>query len=742
VPKEDKSYSLPQNFRKRFRRSAAENGIQPEEVGEPVSGEEINPPEQSAAARDCYVIKELSADSIANQLGRFAVTSYKYGADSDQTLISLRDLAGSLAFEMVAFYNKVNENQMDLVWKMGEISESGCPISLQEKVGQSDGFIGSTWQKRAPVFLEDLGGGSGQVRSFAGLPLFEQLEFKGALVFISGVPRKYSDNFKAILRNIAAVFEISLFQPVIDVEEKRKIWNFSDCVSLRSLNNKIVEYFASHKLIRHGGIYLFVDGNKVKCMLTFYKSDDDKADLKPFIDNYINDYQVKRSASDRTVKHPAEMRSITVDSIGTVNLLRIPLLADGREFAFMLIGYEREADRRNYAGEFRELSANMSGVLFNLLRIRKFRTRLEKMESNQKELISAERLRALGEMSSGVAHDFNNILAAIMGKTELLKESIADKSTREGLSFIESAAMDGAQVIKRIQDFARYQPASEPLKLDLNRVITETVRLTEHKWRSASTDTGRRIAMNTNLKSIPCIRGQMGELKEAFANLIFNSIDAMPDGGVISISTLYSNSRVHAIFSDTGVGMNEDIRKKIFEPFFTTKGPRGSGLGLSVAYGIIQSHRGEIRVESNEGEGTTITISFPAMLEDQQSRSRFDLQSTTQRVLVNVSDEDENERIKDLLSRSGYHAIGKDDNSDYIRKFKYDFLVLDFDAYRAQPDFYNRMLTEKDIYLVFLVSENQFGDLKKFIPESPRFRLIKKPYRNYEILLSIETAPV
>ncbi len=174
------------------------------------------------------------------------------------------------------------------------------------------------------------------------------------------------------------------------------------------------------------------------------------------------------------------------------------------------------------------------------------------------------------------------------------------------------AAADGAEVVRRLQDFARQRATSPLAPMDLRAAVQEAVEITRPRWQDEPQRSGRVIAMRTHVDDLPPILGHAPEIRETLTNLIFNAVDAMPEGGTLTVAGSALPDGVTLTLADTGTGMSDDVRQKIFEPFFTTKGVKGTGLGLSVVYGILVRHGGEISVASTPGRGTTITLRFQA----------------------------------------------------------------------------------------------------------------------------------
>jgi signal transduction histidine kinase/DNA-binding response OmpR family regulator len=232
------------------------------------------------------------------------------------------------------------------------------------------------------------------------------------------------------------------------------------------------------------------------------------------------------------------------------------------------------------------------------------------------QLLNSEKLRAIGEMASGVAHDFNNLLASIVGQTELLHPDDQPPTTRQAIATIRQAALDGARMVRNLQGLARPRVETPSTAADLNETVQLAVEMARPRWAGAALHGHGAIEVRLDLAdsaTLARVAIDPAELREVLLNLLFNAADAMPDGGRIEIATRPGRkpSTADVVVRDTGHGMPERIRARIFEPFFSTKGPKGSGLGLAVAYSIITRRGGGIEVESRIGEGTTFTLALP-----------------------------------------------------------------------------------------------------------------------------------
>jgi signal transduction histidine kinase/CheY-like chemotaxis protein len=312
---------------------------------------------------------------------------------------------------------------------------------------------------------------------------------------------------------------------------------------------------------------------------------------------------------------------------------------------------------------------------------------LKELKQAQDQIIQTEKLRAMGEMASGVAHDFNNVLAVILGNIQLLLHQLnrlSVEEVRERLKTIEQSSKDGAETVRRIQEFTGVRRDKEFSPLSLNEIITDVVNITEPRWKDQPQRKGVQVELIDRLGEIPMISGNPSELREVLTNIIFNAVDAMPNGGEVTISTQSQiEDWVEVRIADTGVGMTEEVKRRVFDPFFTTKGVTNSGLGMSVSYGIIKRHGGEILIESELGKGTTFTLRLPTIysekgLEERVSKPKPVQEVPSARILV-IDDEDSVRKIlSQMLRAKGYEVVVASDGEEGIDRFKNEGFDLVF----------------------------------------------------------------
>src|SRR5215216_5390871 len=236
---------------------------------------------------------------------------------------------------------------------------------------------------------------------------------------------------------------------------------------------------------------------------------------------------------------------------------------------------------------------------------------ITEQERIREQFSQMEKLSALGELASGVAHDFNNTLAGILGRAQLLQRTNDPEKIKHGLDIIIKTAEDGAKTVKRIQDFARQRRDHNFELVSVDQILMDAGEITRPRWKTCAEASNIHITLDLQIGSNAMVMGDDSELREVLVNMVFNAVDAMPEGGTLSLMTRVAGDSVIITVIDTGVGMYPEVRSKIFDPFFTTKGKAGLGLGLAVSFGIIRRHGGNIEVESQYGKGTEFRITLP-----------------------------------------------------------------------------------------------------------------------------------
>ncbi|HEY0367236.1 MAG TPA: response regulator [Pyrinomonadaceae bacterium] len=249
---------------------------------------------------------------------------------------------------------------------------------------------------------------------------------------------------------------------------------------------------------------------------------------------------------------------------------------------------------------------------------------ITEQERIREQFSQVEKLSALGELASGVAHDFNNTLSGILGRAQLLQRTDDPEKLKRGLEIIIKTAEDGAKTVKRIQDFARQRRDHNFELVSIDQILIDASEITRPRWKNCAEASNIHITLQLHIESNVMVMGDDSELREVLVNMVFNAIDAMPEGGTLSLTTRAAGDSVIIKVVDTGVGMYPEVRSKIFDPFFTTKGNAGLGLGLAVSFGIIRRHGGNIEVESQYGKGTEFRMTLPVAKMGEKSATQVE----------------------------------------------------------------------------------------------------------------------
>ncbi len=292
----------------------------------------------------------------------------------------------------------------------------------------------------------------------------------------------------------------------------------------------------------------------------------------------------------------------------------------------------------------------------------------------QARLVQGETLRALGELSSGMAHHLNNLLSVILGRVDLLLSTAEMPEHHDRLEMVRRAGLDAADVVRRMLRFTQGQGFSELADVDLNALATEVIDLLRPRWDDESHLRGVRIDVRFEPGRIATTRGDAAAIREVLMNLLVNAIEALPHGGRIVVKTWPSDAGIHCSIADSGTGMSEALRARATEPFFTTKGPKGTGLGLSASYGILEQHGGDLSIESVEGEGTTVTIRLPALGASESPPPVAPLPVGARALRILLIDDQRSVRrtLADVLTAEGHRVVDVGGGAEGLERLEHD----------------------------------------------------------------------
>ena len=366
--------------------------------------------------------------------------------------------------------------------------------------------------------------------------------------------------------------------------------------------------------------------------------------------------------------------------LGYRGLLAVPVLSRETVLGAVCIYWDEvhEADARE-VGLLSALARQAGIAIENARLVSDLRRTLTDLKAAQDTLVRGATLRAVGELAAGAAHHLNNLMAVVLGRTQLMLMREQTGPLVQSLKTIEKAAVDAADTVRRIQAFGRTERELTPSDFDLNAAIQEALEVTRTRWENQAQAQGTRIQVTFEPGRIGKVPGRSSEMREVVANLVLNAVDALPEGGSIRIQTSEKADRVVTSVADTGIGMTEEVRRRAYEPFFTTKGVKSTGLGLAVAYGTIRRHGGELAIDSIEGRGTTVTFSLPLGAE---ARAAAAVPVVDLRGAILVVDDESavRELVADVLTSKGHSVTAASGGREGVARFaagRYDVVLTD-----------------------------------------------------------------
>jgi signal transduction histidine kinase/ActR/RegA family two-component response regulator/HAMP domain-containing protein len=376
-------------------------------------------------------------------------------------------------------------------------------------------------------------------------------------------------------------------------------------------------------------------------------------------------------------------------AIGWRSVVAVPLMVEEKLFGILIAARLKPEGFSSGDAEFLRMLSEHVALAAHQARLH---TDLEKayneLRRTQATVLQQERLKALGQMASGIAHDVNNALSPVIGFADLiLKGDYGLKAdAKRYLGHIRTAGEDIAHIVARLREFYRTREVNESLQqLSLNTLVEQVVDMTRPRWRDIPQSNGITIEVQTALASdLPRLAGIESEIREAITNLVLNAVDAMPSGGRITISTrvIRDNGtdkkgkqqplKTAIEITDSGTGMDEETRKRCLEPFFSTKGKRGTGLGLAMVYGVMERHAGGIEIQSELGKGTTFRLIFPVRTSTPTSEPEKDGGVKVEPMQILCIDDESllRELLKEILERDGHEVVLSDNGQSGLDEFR------------------------------------------------------------------------
>jgi signal transduction histidine kinase/ActR/RegA family two-component response regulator len=369
---------------------------------------------------------------------------------------------------------------------------------------------------------------------------------------------------------------------------------------------------------------------------------------------------------------------------GWRSVAAVPLMVEEKLFGVLMAARLKADGFSSGDCEFLRMLSEHVALAAHQSRLHKeLETAYNELRRTQATVLQQERLKALGQMASGIAHDVNNALSPVVGFSDIIMNGDfgLDARGKKYLKYIRTAGEDIAHIVARLREFYRTRDENESLQpIKINVLVEQVVEMTRPRWRDIPQSNGITIEMETDLApALSEMAGIESEIREALTNLVLNAVDAMPQGGKITLRTCAAQhangskypSQILVDICDSGTGMNEETRKRCLEPFFSTKGKRGTGLGLAMVYGVIKRHEGSIDIRTELGKGTTFHLSFP--LRTNLCKEVDDGNAAPIEPLQILCIDDEpllRELIKEILERDGHTVEVSDGGHSGLDEFR------------------------------------------------------------------------
>jgi signal transduction histidine kinase/ActR/RegA family two-component response regulator len=366
-----------------------------------------------------------------------------------------------------------------------------------------------------------------------------------------------------------------------------------------------------------------------------------------------------------------------LDEAGMRSAAALPLAVRG-DLAGILVVARRDPAAFSSAdcAFLHQLAEHVALALHQVRLAEEVRRAYEELRATQQLAMQQERLRAMGQMASGIAHDINNALAPVTIYSESMLESPAglDEKGRRQLKTILAASESIATTVARMREFYRKRDEQAPFgTVRLDAIARQVLELTRPRWHDIPLQRGAKVAVETAFEEgLPEIQAVEAEIRDAITNLVINAVDAMPEGGTLTVAARRLGERVAIEVRDTGVGMDEATRQRCLEPFFTTKGERGTGLGLAMVYGAVQRHEGSIEIESSPGRGTTMRLLLPVKSREVAAATEAVAAAPVAPMRLLFIDDDPllRESVRDMLELDGHQVELADGGKAGIERFR------------------------------------------------------------------------
>lgn len=681
--------------------------------------------EEKVAERTAALTDEITERKRAEEALRFlqsVILSVSAAKDLESALfILLRDVCNVTGWALgQAWIPSADKTVLECspAWFTGmQGMDSFRKVSEEKKFKSGEGLVGQVWLLQEPVGLCDFLQDSHFLRkeaaqelglsSLLAVPVFAEGEVVAVLEFIMREPCGSEKAYMNIISAVASQLGSIIKRKKLEDEKKR-------LVAILETTTDLVATADVHGNV----LYMNQSGRK----MTGMKEEEHVRQTR------ISDYHPPHIA-----KNIFEEGLPSASREGTWSGETVLISRDGGEIPVsqvIMAHNDKNGNTKYFSTIMRDMTQQIEREDALRESYRRLEEALAKLAEAQQRVVQQERLHALGKMASGIAHDFNNALSPIIGFTELLliPGALRDgEKTKQYLEMISTSAQDAAEIVKRLREFYRPRDENEVhYPANLKSILEKSIAITQPKWKNQLLARGIAVQIEMDFQVAPEMPCDEHEMREMFTNLIFNAVDAMPEGGTITIRTRMDGNDLLIEFIDTGVGMTEDVRRQCLEPFFSTKGSEGTGLGLSMVYGIAQRHGGMLEIDSEPGKGTTVRLRCPQNADapaavNENKWAKGECLARSLRVLVADDESAVRMVIAEYLSMDGHVVETARDGEDALEKFSagvFDLVISDRSMPRLSGD-QLALAVKKQKPETSVILLTGFGDLMKAADEHP-----------------------
>jgi len=628
-----------------------------------------------------------------------------------------------------------------------------------------EGITGNCFLLKEPIVVPDVRKDSRYIAGVPGtlseiaVPLKFKDEIIGVLNLESPTINAYTEEHLRILESFASLTSIAIRNATLYEEIKRRfeemrILNEISNVSISTLDLKKLYKILSKKIMEIFNVdtyYLAVcDYGKDEIAFPFFFDRGKPIKMKPIKISQskgLTGWIINNKKPIMFNDYDREKDSLPVSPLVIIkpsqSYIGVPVMSKGKVLGVISIqSYKKNAFSQWHFDFLKTVANQIALSLENAKLFGDVKEALRKLKESQKKIIETEKMRALGIVSAGIAHQFNNILSAILARAQLLSKKVDDPEIKKNLEIIEKASLGGAEIVRRLLGFSRAEEKVTLENVEVKKPIEEAIQLTEMKWKNEAQAMGKRVEIIKEIEEGVYVKGNSSELREVFVNLILNSVEAIEKEGFIKISSFPKGNRVLIEIEDNGKGIPESDIDKVFDPFYTTKGVSGTGLGLSFAYGVIKKFKGEIKIESKVGRGTKVSISLPmGRMVKEGEEWKLKEEKIPMNILVIEDEEHVIDLIEEILRVNGYNVSIARTGVEGLSKFEresFDIVITDIGMPGISGWEVAERIREKDknIKIGFITGWNIKGEGERLKRLGIDFVIIK-PFKIEDLLKGV-----